>query len=1149
MDKGSRTMLLVAIITALMLLPTALSVIGTDGSRGPVKNSDSEPNNTLVEATEIDQDLIDMPGSLSLTDTDDFYKVHIDVNLTSGETTRLSVGVAFQNQGAEPKASILDPWGFIIDHKTGADVVLGVTASEDLTGYFYIQLAAQQGSTNYMLTVICTNESFTAQDPNNSPYSAEVIKGDNPDVIMGSMVGEPTNVDLQDFYKVHLDANGVSDPGLLSLCLDVLEQGRYRLEVYDSFLTLLSETRELSEPTAGHDTVVSYLTEEPGDFYVRVWAANGTGTYELTAYVMQIPNEQDGTFALANDVEFTGPNLHLASVTDGIGHNSYTGISDDVDIWKVPVTVGQEIHATIDSLHYNIGTDLPLMRVKVYDDGGSEHVFNGSGETFDGFVDPKGGFDLFADTGGHIYIEVGLEGEGSGGGRYQVDLTIDRPPHVKGEHEAEVVMTDEKAVELVDLDDLFGDLENDILEFGWESLTYDNSTPWEGITVWIGNDNVVHVIPTPRYEGHGYLRLYAYERDYPLMSNFTYHITIDSCGCHKVKVFEPYNTTGWISDPVHLVHGAHESDTSIDLTDIFYDPFGEPLEYSITGEEVIPHYQTTTFPPPGEYLSSVTVMGGISIDLKPPDWGGKRVLDIKVLDSAKAQGIELETTVTIRALPFDDGTEETSRPVKLTIMLDHGTGTAPKWLPLDDLEMMEDEELEVDIEEYVVDPDPRDVGRLEYSVRSDGLNLTIMKVDRSVFKFVPRTDWCGYETFTLKVVDTFGWVSEWTVDIYVECVCDGPSVIVAIPSANSFIEIFEAETVPFTVMATDPDTENKMLVYDWYVNGYPDKADGGHTYLFEPGYGSSGTHLITVEVTNSETGMMSFVDWTVRVKHINLAPTGWIEVRQHSNRTHIEVVEDRGLNFIGNGIDPERSELNYTWDFGDGGTAQGRLANHAYTGPGKYVVTLIVSDGEFSHYSHIDITVKSESIIVAGPGGVIGVELGLWFALIVLIITAVGVGSTEPSKYRLYLFLTVLYSKIRKTKVLDHYLRGRIQGYITANPGAHYNMIKADLQINNGNLAYHLMVLEKQGYLKSVRDGIYKRFYPDTMVIVKPPTLQEKILVLLRTHPGLTQKDIAIKLDESPSTINDYIRRMASANLIRVQRIGVRNHCFVQVAQ
>ena len=47
-----------------------------------------------------------------------------------------------------------------------------------------------------------------------------------------------------------------------------------------------------------------------------------------------------------------------------------------------------------------------------------------------------------------------------------------------------------------------------------------------------------------------------------------------------------------------------------------------------------------------------------------------------------------------------------------------------------------------------------------------------------------------------------------------------------------------------------------------------------------------------------------------------------------------------------NSLDPEGQISDYTWDFGDGGTASGATATHAYGAYGTYTVTLTVSDAE-----------------------------------------------------------------------------------------------------------------------------------------------------------------------------------------------------------
>jgi predicted transcriptional regulator len=61
-----------------------------------------------------------------------------------------------------------------------------------------------------------------------------------------------------------------------------------------------------------------------------------------------------------------------------------------------------------------------------------------------------------------------------------------------------------------------------------------------------------------------------------------------------------------------------------------------------------------------------------------------------------------------------------------------------------------------------------------------------------------------------------------------------------------------------------------------------------------------------------------------------------------------------------------------------------------------------------------------------------------------------------------------------------------------------YSSIKEELQISNGTLSYHLKMMEKENFIKSERDGLYKRFY--TVNSKKYPSIstEEQILGILR---------------------------------------------------
>jgi predicted transcriptional regulator len=169
-----------------------------------------------------------------------------------------------------------------------------------------------------------------------------------------------------------------------------------------------------------------------------------------------------------------------------------------------------------------------------------------------------------------------------------------------------------------------------------------------------------------------------------------------------------------------------------------------------------------------------------------------------------------------------------------------------------------------------------------------------------------------------------------------------------------------------------------------------------------------------------------------------------------------------------------------------------------------------------------------------------------WFPIIfgsAIGFTAILALFTEVGKYAFLLLIIPLYSKLRKDEVLDLYIRGKIHGYILANPGEHYNAIKKALKINNGSLAYHLSVLEKEEIIKSRTFGIYKRFYPMDMIMPDNGNnilieVQKLILVRIEETPGITQKDLAKLLGISPSTINYHINKLVELDKVRTERKG-----------
>jgi predicted transcriptional regulator len=195
--------------------------------------------------------------------------------------------------------------------------------------------------------------------------------------------------------------------------------------------------------------------------------------------------------------------------------------------------------------------------------------------------------------------------------------------------------------------------------------------------------------------------------------------------------------------------------------------------------------------------------------------------------------------------------------------------------------------------------------------------------------------------------------------------------------------------------------------------------------------------------------------------------------------------------------------------------------------------------------------------VKSAPGPPVGVPsddawnfLGIgytgWFMIslaMVGVVMIVVLGGTEIGFFAFLLYILVpLYCRLKKEKILDNFIRGEIFGYIKANPGTHYMEIQNHLDVSNGVLAHHLNVLEREEFIKSNRDGLYKRFYPKHVKISKKgkhlSRLQKDIIEEVERHPGIVQKTLAKFLGESKQVVSYHIKVLTKAKLLKIEKEG-----------
>jgi predicted transcriptional regulator len=201
-----------------------------------------------------------------------------------------------------------------------------------------------------------------------------------------------------------------------------------------------------------------------------------------------------------------------------------------------------------------------------------------------------------------------------------------------------------------------------------------------------------------------------------------------------------------------------------------------------------------------------------------------------------------------------------------------------------------------------------------------------------------------------------------------------------------------------------------------------------------------------------------------------------------------------------------------------------------------------IPDGKDEH--PYDPDPHQDSISDPGPFGDDDTFFGLTIPWIIAILTTISgvlviIFGTEIGFVTMLYSLVFLYSKLSRKKVEDHEVRGMIRGYILANPGDHYSNIKKKLGLNNGTLAYHLKILEEREYIRSRRDGIYKRYYPERMRIdphSTPLSTQEQILNMIIENPGVSRRDVAKQLEISRQVVNYHTKVLVNSGMISYKR-------------
>ena len=107
--------------------------------------------------------------------------------------------------------------------------------------------------------------------------------------------------------------------------------------------------------------------------------------------------------------------------------------------------------------------------------------------------------------------------------------------------------------------------------------------------------------------------------------------------------------------------------------------------------------------------------------------------------------------------------------------------------------------------------------------------------------------------------------------------------------------------------------------------------------------------------------------------------------------------------------------------------------------------------------------------------------------------------------------------------------------------------------MKNGSLAYHLQVLEREGQIRSRRDGIYKCFFSSDSKLppgaekgwlksMKIDSDMEKMIDTIESHPNLSQTELVRYTGLERSKVSRKLKKLEKKNIIIIESVGNVKH-------
>ena len=131
-------------------------------------------------------------------------------------------------------------------------------------------------------------------------------------------------------------------------------------------------------------------------------------------------------------------------------------------------------------------------------------------------------------------------------------------------------------------------------------------------------------------------------------------------------------------------------------------------------------------------------------------------------------------------------------------------------------------------------------------------------------------------------------------------------------------------------------------------------------------------------------------------------------------------------------------------------------------------------------------------------------------------------------------------STLSKDAILDNMVRDQIYKYVQVNPGAYNRLIRRELQIGSNEFNWHIGMLEKFGFLKTMlfkgRFGYFENrsFMDHEYDLFLMQNGKVKIILETLEKQPATVSQLAKKINMHWSTVNKYIKVLVEREFLKV---------------